>query len=258
MNTIITSKLLSLHSEIIHGVSTKAGGTAPFYNNMSKHVGDKPERVMQNRAVFYSAIGAAGENFAHANQVHSANAESITSPGLYKETDALITNTKGLYLVISVADCLPVMLYDKSKSVIANIHSGWRGTAAGIITNTIEKMRAEFNTNPADIIAFGGQCIGKEKFEVGGEVAALFDEKYVKGPPRLTSGEPPLLIKEGKFYIDLKSVVKDQLLDAGVLGQNIEISPYCTFTEKDMFHSYRRDRDKSGRMFALIGMRQVR
>lgn len=247
MNPIITSKLLSQYSEIIHGVSTKAGGTAPFYNNMSRHVGDEPERVMQNRAEFYSAIGAAGDNFAHANQVHSANAESITSPGLYKQTDALITDTKGLYLVISVADCLPVMLYDKSKRVIANIHSGWRGTAAGIVTNTVEKMRSEFNTDPCDIIAFGGQCIGKEKFEVGGEVAALFGEKYVYPHPLSENSE--------KFYIDLKSVVRDQLLDAGVLGQNIEISPLCTYSEKDMFHSYRRDKDKSGRMFAVIGIR---
>lgn len=255
MNNIITSKLLSQYSEIIHGVSTKAGGNAPFYNNMSKHVGDELERVMHNRAEFYSAIGAAGENFAHANQVHSANAECINAPGLYKQTDALITNTKGLYLVISVADCLPVMLYDKTKSVIADIHSGWRGTAAGIVPNTITKMRSEFNTSPEDLIAFAGPCIGKEKFEVGAEVAELFDKKYVTEPPRLISGEPPLDIKEGKFYVDLKSVVKDQLLDAGVLEQNIEISPYCTYTEGDKFHSYRRDKDKSGRMFAVIGMK---
>lgn len=247
MNHIITSKLLSQYSEIIHGVSTKAGGIAPFYNNMSKHVGDELERVMQNRAEFYSAIGAAGENFAHANQVHSANAECINSPGLYKQTDALITNTKGLFLVISVADCLPVMLYDKTKSVIADIHSGWRGTAAGIVPNTIAKMRAEFNTSPEDLIAFAGPCIGKEKFEVGAEVAEQFDKKYVY-PHTLSKNTE-------KFYIDLKSVVKDQLLDAGVLEQNIEISPYCTYTEEDKFHSYRRDKDKSGRMFAVIGMR---
>lgn len=248
---IIKSNILSRHSEIIHGVSTMAGGNEPFYNNMSKHVGDDIIQVMKNRAVYFGSLGIDENHCAHANQVHSGNVTVISSPGLYKQTDALVTKTKGLFLIISVADCLPVMLYDKPNGVIANVHSGWRGTAAGIALNTIDKMRSEFNSNPGEIIVFLGPGIGKDKFEVGSEVAELFDEKYISIPPLFTEDGT------NKYFIDLKSVVKDQLTNAGVSEQNIEIAPYCTFTEKDLLHSYRRDKDKSGRMFAVIGVRGV-
>lgn len=251
-NPVIKSNLLSRFPELIHGVSTKAGGNPPYYNNMSRWVGDDIDEVIKNREAFFAEIGANGKGTVHANQVHSANGAVVTEPGLAKETDALITNKRGLFLIISVADCLPIMMYDKSNGVIANVHSGWRGTAAGIVTATIEKMKAEFRTDPADLIAFSGPGIGKDCFEVGPEVAEQFESRYVFRPPL-----NPLLPKEGtlKLFIDLKQVVADQLLSAGVKQGNIEISPYCTFTEKDMLHSYRRDREKSGRMFAVIGLK---
>lgn len=263
---IITSKIFEGYPEIIHGVSTKqtAGGEAvdasTLSNNMSRHVGDDLTRVMQNREVFYSALGieTAAAKFAHANQVHSGNITVVDEGGIHPKTDALITNKKNLFLVISIADCLPVILYDPVHKAIGNIHSGWRGTVTGIAENTISKMKDEFGSNPGDILAFIGPGISCENFEVGAEVAEMFDEKYVHVPPRLAlQGEPPLLKTGGeqKRYIDLKSVVRDQLLNAGVLEKNIDTCPLCTFTENDMLHSYRRDRDMSGRMFSVIGMK---
>lgn len=247
---IIKSEIFSQYPEILHGISTKGDGAAPFYNNMSRFVGDELELVMKNRTEFYIALGISDlslENFAHANQIHSGDVTLVIQGGQnpYPKTDALITNKQGVYLVISVADCLPVMLYDPKNKAIGNIHSGWRGTAQHIVTNTINKMKSEFGTDTQSLIAFIGPGISCENFEVGGEVAEVFDEKYIK--PHPTAAE--------KFLIDLKAIVKDELLASGIKETNIDLCKYCTFTETDMLHSYRRDKEKSGRMFSVIGLR---
>jgi polyphenol oxidase len=246
MEPVIKSGLLAKYPEIIHGVSTKSDGSPPYYNNMSKYAGDEIENVMLNRTAFFKSIGINTETarFVHANQVHSAKAAVVTHGGLVKETDALITNSNELYLVISVADCLPVMLYDNSKRVIANIHSGWRGASKKIVSRTIEKMKKEFGTNAVDLTAFIGPGISCDNFEVGADVAELFDKKYVQ----------PFGSSEKKFSVDLKKAVFDELLDTGVKQENIDVCGYCSYAEKDYLHSYRRDRDKSGRMFAVIGL----
>jgi YfiH family protein len=228
---------------LVHGVSTKNGGEPPYYNNLSKHVGDDIETVLHNRRRFCISLGIDISRLAHANQIHSANVSVIDQPGLYKECDTLITAEENLYLVISVADCLPVMIYDNQKKVIANIHSGWRGTQLGIAGAAVEKMRSRFGSLPEDMTVFIGPGISAENFEVGEEVAELFESKYVKKK------------NSQKYSADIKQCVYDQLTDSGILKQNIEISPYCTFSHKDYLHSYRRDRESSGRMFAVIGMK---
>lgn len=247
MESIIKSEILNRHKEIIHGISTKQGGTAPYYNNLSRHVGDDIKNVISNRSRFFGLLGADEKNLVHANQIHSGNVTIAEKPGLYPETDALITSEKNLFLIISIADCIPVMVYDSVKQVIANIHSGWRGTQKLIAVNTINKMITGFGCKTENMAAFIGPGIGKEKFEVGREVAELFDKKYVLNHKTESMGANPC--------IDLKRVVKDQLLSCGLKEENIESSGYCTYTQKDMFHSYRRDGDKSGRMFAVIGIK---
>ena len=240
MEAIIKSEIFAGYPEIIHGVSTKTGGQPPFFNNLSRHVGDDITAVMANRAVFFGALGIDETGLVHANQIHSDNIVSVITPGLVRECDGFITEKAGLFLVISVADCLPVMIYDRRTGALGNVHSGWRGTAAGIVVNALNKMSAQFGSRPEDLLVFAGPGIGKDKFEVGMDAAEMFDKKYVR--PR-----------SGKFFIDLKSAVRDQLLSAGVLKENIDISQYCTYSEKDYLHSYRREGEKSGRMFAVIG-----
>ncbi len=246
MESIIKSKILSGINGLVHGISTKAGGSAPFYNTLSRHVGDDESAVAENRSRFFGSLGIDGSRLAHANQIHSGSVTLVKSPGLFKETDALITAEKDLYLVISVADCLPVMIYDPVKNVIANIHSGWRGTQKGIVTNAVSLMASEFSSSPADMIVFIGPGISREYFEVGREVAELFDDKYVSFGDSGKSAKP---------FIDIGAVVMDQLNDAGVKPDNIESSGLCTYSSPDLLHSYRRDRENSGRMFAVIGKR---
>lgn len=244
LEDIIKSKILSAVSGLVHGVSTKAGGSAPFYNNLSRHVGDVESVVAQNRQRFFGSLGINESQTAHANQVHSAGVTIVTKPGLYTKTDALITNQNDLFLVISVADCLPVMIYDPKQNVTANIHSGWRGTQKNIVTNAINTMKSEFGSNPEDMIVFAGPGICKEHFEVGEEVAELFEKEYIS---RKDTGE------SHKLFVDIGEAVTDQIINAGVNPVNIERSEFCTYSRSDYLHSYRRDKNGSGRMFAVIG-----
>lgn len=244
--SITTSKILSSFTNIIHGISTRMPGEPPFYNNLSKHVGDKPETISQNRERFFGELGIEQTALVHANQVHSANVQHVSQPGLYPATDAFVTNTPGLFLVISVADCMPVMIYDPANNAIANIHSGWRGSQKNIAGRAVELMKEKFSSNPAELIVFMGPAISQKNFEVDKDVADLFPAEYVIAKPG----------SEGKFLIDTGNMVYENLLKEGVKAGNIERSVVCTFSETTM-HSYRRDKQLSGRMFAVLGIKKA-
>jgi YfiH family protein len=177
-------------------------------------------------------------------QVHSADIKIVNEPGYYRTFDGLITDKKNIFLIVSTADCFPVMIYDKTNGVIAGIHSGWRGTQKAIVPNGIDMMINEFNSKPEDMIVYVGAGISRDKFEVGEDVANLFEEKYRAGT-------------NGKFFVDIKQVIAGQIKNKGIPDENIEISELCSYCSSDYLHSYRRDGDKSGRMFSVIGMREV-
>lgn len=242
--TIIYSKLLLSFPEIIHGMSTIRGGCEqpPFYNNLSYWVGDDKQTVKQNRDNFFSSLNIDQEKLAIPQQVHSANVGIVEEPGYYRDFDALITNKEDVYLIISTADCYPVLVYDKTNRIISAIHSGWRGTEKKILTNAVKMMYDKFGSTAENLVVFIGPGISRDKFEVGKEVTVLFDKKYVN-----STGD--------KFYIDLKSNLLDQLIALGIQNNNIEFSGLCTYCEEGYLHSYRRDREKSGRMFSVIGMK---
>ena len=245
MQQILKSEILSAVPGIVHGISTKPGGKPPFYNNLSISVADDKENIRQNRALFFGSLGITEQKLVHANQVHGANITRVSNPGLYPETDALITNTPDIYLVISIADCMPVMLYDPINGALANIHSGWRGTQKNIAGSTVEKMKMEFGSDAGRLIAFMGPAISKKNFEVDEDVAGMFPHEYTSPKPGAA----------GKFIVDTGQMVFDQLIHAGVNAANIERCSYCTFDSSEHLHSYRRDKHLSGRMFAVIGMK---
>jgi YfiH family protein len=245
MDVVLKSKLLSQYPNVVQGMSTILGGSedAPFYNNLSFWVGDSEHNVKQNRNKFFESLGIDQKHLAIPQQVHSADVKIVEVPGYYRTFDGLITNKKNVFLIISTADCFPVMIYDKSKQVIAGIHSGWRGTQKAIVPNGIEMMIKEFNSNLEDMLVYIGPGISRDKFEVGEDVANLFEIKY-----RAETN--------GKFFVDIKQVILDQLKDKGIPEENIEASELCSYCSSGYLHSYRRDRDKSGRMFCVIGMRE--
>jgi YfiH family protein len=241
---IIFSKIFKAYPEISHGISTKLGENVspPFYNNMSFKVGDDEHNVKRNREKFFGSLGIDQKLLAIPQQVHSDNIQIINKPGFYPDTDGLITQVKDIYLIISTADCYSILIYDNFKKIVANVHSGWRGTQKNIVTKAVEKLRNNLGCKIENLSVFVGPGISKNNFEVGEEVAGMFENRFIS---RTNS----------RYFADLKADIITQLKSHGIKDSQIEIYPGCTYDEKDYLHSYRRDKNKSGRMFSVIGMR---
>jgi len=231
---------------IVAAQSTRLGGVSEsFYTsmNLGMSVNDAKENVIKNRELFFGALGIELQQLVISKQVHGNNVYVANAPVITEGYDALITNKPNVFLAISIADCTPVLIYDTKNKAVAGIHAGWKGTVAEIVKHTLQKMKQEYGTNGADCKAYIGACISYDSFEVGEEVAQHFDPAFKKFDEQ-----------KQKWFVDLKSVNKKQLLDFGVLPQNIEISPYCTVKDERLFFSHRRDKGLSGRMMVVIGL----
>lgn len=215
---------------------------APFHFNLSLNVHDDEKRVMENRKYFFDELGFQDTEIAFQNQIHSDIIKIVDSPGNYGNSDAMITSKKNLLLVLTIADCTPVLIFDSGNELIAAVHSGWRGANCRILENTLTMMRDKFNCKGKDLIVYLGPSVSQINYEVGEEVAGMFDQKYI-------------LNSNGKKFLDVASVNYDMLIDFGVKPNNIQRSVLCTYQMKDLFHSYRRDGILSGRSFAVIGMK---
>jgi polyphenol oxidase len=241
---VILSPLLQSTGRVVHGMSTRRGGVSapPFGMNTSLSVGDDPGNVHRNRRLLLDAIGVHPECLALPLQIHSGTVLRADAPGTYPACDALITDRTDIALGISIADCTPILIVDVQRNAIAAVHAGWRGTVAEIACTAVAKMIGEYGCDPSAMRAFIGPCAGVCCYVVGEDVASHFAEHC--------------LTREGTgVRVDLKEANRAQLLAAGVRSENIEVSPLCTITESDLLHSYRRDRERSGRMMAVIALR---
>ena len=241
---LIHSEIFKKYQEINFAFSTKIGlnRSEPYYFNLSQSVGDDEKIVKENRKAFFAELGLTEDNVAIQKQTHSDTVRYVTSGGIVGESDAMITNRTNLGLAIGVADCTPIFIYDSENKVIAAVHSGWRGTEKRILEKTILKLKNEFNSKPKKLVAYIGPSISQKNYEVGKEVADLFDDKYkVK--------------RNEKYLLDVASANYDMLINSGLQKPNIEKSNLCTYEEKDLLHSYRRDGKKSGRSMGIIVMK---
>ena len=157
--------------------------------------------------------------------------------------DAILTDRKDIFLTVQVADCLPVFLVEPRKKVVGLIHAGWRGTLLGIAKQTIRKAKKEFGCKPEDFTLLFGPAIQKCCYEISEGMAILFDEDCLIR----RNGEKPKL---DLIYANLK-----QFLNCGVKEEKIFVANDCTCCNREMFHSFRRDGDKAGRMIAFIGIK---
>lgn len=244
---IIKPKLFSKFKNLIFGFSTLTGGVspAPYNLNLGLSVGDEKENVEKNRKLFFDKLEIPVDRVNYQKQIHSDIVKQINEPGFAGECDATFTNKKNIFLTVSVADCVSIFLYEPQHNIVAGIHSGWKGTSLNIVAKTMEKIKSSLNSQIQDFTfhCYIGPCISQEKFEVDKDVADLFPAQYVKYDS-----------EKNKYYPDLRRIVLSQLIECGVNQENIEVSELCTFSETQLLHSYRRDRDKSGRMYGVIGM----
>jgi YfiH family protein len=210
--------------------------------NTSFSVGDDSQNVERNRELFLGSHGIGLAELASPQQVHGNRVRRVTEPGIYAECDGLVSNTPGLFLTVSHADCVPILLYDPGARAVAGVHAGWKGTGAEIALVALRAMEEEFGSSAGDTLAYLGPAAGACCYQVGRNVVSRFDGRFVRNA-------------EEKFYLDLKHANLDQLCAAGVSAKNVEVSPHCTICRPELFHSYRRDRMGSGRMMAVIGIR---
>lgn len=241
MALTITPKIFKAFPEIAAGMTLRGSRALPFGFNLSSYIGDDPDRVAANRRKVAELFGFAPEQLAVQKQVHGDRIV-VVKPGYQPgESDALATDQVGWLLAISVADCVPVLFYDPEKQAIAGVHSGWRGTAAHIAPKAVQYMAEAFGSRLQDLRVWVGPSSGKCCYEVGSDVAMQFDEEH------------SYPIANNKFLFDNKGAVLAGLLEAGVAANHIEVDIRCTICD-ERFHSYRRDGERSGRMYAVIGM----
>lgn len=245
-------------------ISARLGGVsaAPFTSlNMGLHVGDVPQAVVTNRQRFFHALGSDASRLINCSQVHGTHIEVVGKADCGRGADSLetaipacdglITAEKGVPITMNYADCTPLFFYDPKKEVIALSHGGWRGTAGNIARKTIEKMESEFQCSRDNILCAIGPAIGKDAFEVGGEVieafAALFSETQLS---TLCQKK-----ENGKYLFDLHGANRELMQAAGIPEQHIEDCGICTFSHDDLFYSYRKSGGNTGRHLAVMEMK---
>ncbi len=245
--------------KLVHFVTSRSGGVSlPPYNslNLGLHTADNQEHVLLNRALLAKETRIAKEKFLYASQVHSGDVKIIDKTAVENgvllqnpRTDATITALPGICLMVMVADCVPLLLFDPVKRVSAVIHAGWRGTVHQITTNTIRTMVSYFGCNPTDILAGIGPSIGPCCYEVGDDVKEFVAQSFGTTEGYLVHKNPP-----SKPHFDLWYANHKQLTDNGVKPENIETSELCTLCHSDIFFSSRASGGITGRFAAGICM----
>lgn len=251
--------LETLGSDLLHDTAhcftTRPGGgsTGALAGlNLGMHRGDAPGQVLENYRILGEVIGFRPEQTVFSRQTHSDVVERVgradCGRGLLREVehpcDALITNEPGVALTVFSADCTPILLYDPVQRAIGAVHSGWRGTAAGIVARTVEAMVTAFGSVPSELCAAIGPCIGACCFETDADVPEAL---------RRTLGEQAdaaIRCTGSKYHVDLKALNALWLHRAGVC--QVDVSTDCTACQPQRFWSHRRMGNARGSMAAII------
>ncbi len=206
--------------------------------NLGLNTEEAEDVIMANRERLLNELGLDAHQIAYAVQVHKTNIEFVEHGGTYPNTDGFVTTQQNLALAIQVADCAAILFGDPVNKVIGAAHAGWRGAAGNIVPKTIAKMK-ELGAEVKQMKVYVSPCISTANFEVGDEVAEQFPDQFVDR----THYEKP--------HVNLKEFIRDQLLSEGMMESKIELDISCTIDD-EKFYSYRRQKEKSGRMMGII------
>ncbi len=255
-SNLLQFKNLSQYKSLFHFSTTISGGvsTGNYTSfNFGRSSGDLPENVEENKQRLVSLLRIKRDNLFIPHQTHSDHICIVDENFLVKSkeeqenllqnTDAIITNQKGIGIGVTTADCVPVLIYDPVNEVLAAIHAGWRGTVSKIVYKTVLLMTKQFGCKPENLLAGIGPLICPDCFEVGDEVVEAFI-KAGFSVGEIGSKNP----ETGKYHLDLWLANKLLLQQTGIQADHIEISGLCTVTNPDQFFSARRQTIKSGRM----------
>lgn len=184
-------------------------------------------------------------NYYEVKQTHSDMVHIIDDNYINNSVgDALITNKKNIPIVIKIADCTPILIYDKENKVISLVHSGWKGTLKNITIKTIETMISKYNSKKENIYVYIYPSIRQCHFEIQEDVYSLFKDT-------ITNIYKYTNKLENKYYIDMQSIIKDKLIEIGII--NIIDTNICTYCNHNIYYSYRYNHtDKRNILLAMI------
>ncbi len=219
--------------------------TSKADGNFAFHVGDDEKSVIKNHEALARKLRYNKNKLVHMKQIHSNivhivnDDDNFTNP---PTCDALVTNKKNIPLMVMVADCSPVVFYDDIDGVIAVAHAGRQGAFKNIVRKTVEVMACGFNSKPKNIKVKIGANIDVCCYEVGKEI---YDEGCKLGFKKAFE------IREKKYFLDIDSILKKQLLACGICQKNIKISKECTCCDTKKYFSHRKEQN-TGRFCAVI------
>ena len=231
-------------------VSTRQGGVSsgPYAGlNLGKSTGDKIENVEENLSLLCSALGMESARLERMRQQHTANVAVVEAGGGVppENTDALVTASPGIPLLALSADCALTAFYDPSRKVLAVIHSGWRGSLLDIYGAVLAVMKLRFGCEPGDIIAGVSPMVSAANYPVREDFLEKLKAFYPDG-----SDKRFLTLKEGRHFFNLRELLRLRLEALGV--KKHEFMHLCTYAEKEMFYSWRREGGKSGRFGLMV------
>jgi len=255
---------------LTHGVTYRYGGISEgsFDSfNMGLHVGDAPEMVEENRKRLAQVLGVDSHRLTCGEQVHGVGVTRVTQElvgrGAFSwddsipDSDAIHTNLVNVPLLLLVADCVPVLIYDAVHHAVAVVHAGWRGAIAHIVERTMDSMHDAYGTLPSDCYLFIGPSIGADSFEVSEEIGEQFrQDMHTLGLSQVNQ-VVRYIQRDGQItatpHVDLKGYIASCVVQKGVPLEQVSVSSTDTMTT-DGCYSYRRDQGRTGRMamFAVL------
>lgn len=247
----------------IHAFTTRLGGVSEgiFSSfNLGLNRGDRREAVEENYRRLSQALGVSYGSFVCSDQTHTTNVVRVgradAGSGIVKgrkftDVDGMVTNEPGVTLITYFADCVPLYFVDPAHCAIGLSHSGWRGTAGRMGQATLEKMKQEFGTDPADVICAVGPSICRDCYEIGEDVAEVFRKEFAPWQQEILSGQG-----NGKYRLDLWRANEIVLLEAGVKRENLEVTQVCTCCNPKLLFSHRASGGKRGNLAAALALRE--
>jgi polyphenol oxidase len=236
-----------------HALFTRHGGVSPDpwgSLNVGGTVGDDLERVHENRVLSFQAMGCAPESIFDVWQIHSADVVCARSPrpaeDSYRQADIILTDQPDVTLFMRFADCVPIMMHDPRKGLVGLAHAGWMGTLRDVAIATVEALKKNYGSNPADLVAGIGPSIGPDHYEIGADVILQVMQKYGDESQRFLKSQ------HGKIHFNLWEANRLALEHAGVC--QIEVSGICTACHTEDWFSHRAEKGRTGRFGALISL----
>ncbi len=232
-----------------HGMSLRSGGVSrgPYATlNLGLSVGDDTVAVATNRERFAASFGVALAAVMRLDQVHGATVRVAGVDPIGAEGDAVVSDDPDWLLVVSAADCLPVLVHDPVTGAVAAVHAGWRGAVAGVVPAAVGALRERYGSVPGDLQVWFGAAIRGPRYQVGPEVAAAF--RRVGAPAAALWPDPRT---PGRYRADVATLVRAQLLQVGLEPARLCDAGLCTSADPRCY-SHRRDAGLTGRHWAAI------